>query len=144
MIPDASNAAKSASALDESVLDALGQLQGKWRPDFVNRVIIIFLETALALLADLEKGSAAGHNATLHQASHALKGCSATVGATSLSALCGELESMARAGAVPDAAARVDAIVEEYRQVEAALIGRLAKQALQDQKGPARHPIQQY
>ena len=125
------------------MLEALGQLQGRWQPDFVNRVIIIFLETAMALSADLEKGSAAGHDATLHQASHALKGCSATVGATSLSALCGELESMARAGAVPDAVARVDAIIEEYRRVEAVLIGRLAKQALQDQQDPARHPIQQ-
>src|ERR1700676_2081033 len=47
----------AAQALDESVLNALGQLQGKERPDFVNQVIIIFLETALALLADLKWGS---------------------------------------------------------------------------------------
>jgi hypothetical protein len=56
MIPDASNAAKSASALDESVLDALGQPQGKWRSDFVNRVIIIFLETAMARWEISKKG----------------------------------------------------------------------------------------
>jgi hypothetical protein len=59
VIPDALNTANStaAQALDESVLNALGQLQGKERPDFVNQVIIIFLETALALLADLKWGS---------------------------------------------------------------------------------------
>jgi hypothetical protein len=37
------------------------------------------------------------------------------------------LEASARAGVVPDAAARVEAIVKEYRRVEAALITRLAK-----------------
>jgi hypothetical protein len=39
------------------------------------------------------------------------------------------LETVARAGAVPDAPARVDAIVEEYRRVEAALISRLAQRS---------------
>jgi hypothetical protein len=38
------------------------------------------------------------------------------------------LEAIARAGVVPDAAARVEAIVKEYGRVEAALITRLAKQ----------------
>ena len=109
--------------LDESVLDALGQLQGKWRPDFVDRVITIFLDTGRALLSDLKNGSASGKVITLHHASHTLKACSGIIGSTSLSALCGELESMARAGLVPDAVVRVDAIVE----VGAALIRRLAK-----------------
>jgi len=131
VIPDALNTANStaAQALDESVLNALGQLQGKARPDFVNQVIIIFLETALALLTDLKNGSATGQVTELRHASHALKGCCATIGAASLSALCGELETVARAGAVPDAPARVDAIVEEYRRVEAALISRLAQRS---------------
>ena len=131
VIPDALNTANStaAQALDESVLNALGQLQGKARPDFVNQVIIIFLETALALLTDLKNGAASGQIEMLHQASHALKGCSATIGAASLSALCGVLETVAQAGAVPDAPARVDAIVEEYRRVEAALISRLAQRS---------------
>jgi HPt (histidine-containing phosphotransfer) domain-containing protein len=123
------NSTAAAQVLDESVLNALGQLQGKARPDFVNQVIIIFLETALALLADLKNGSETGQAAMLHHASHALKGCSATIGAASLSVLCGELEAAARAGAVPDAPARIDAIVEEYRRVEAALISRLAKRS---------------
>ena len=99
MIPDALNTANStaAQALDESVLNALGQLQGKARPDFVNQVIIIFLETALALLTDLKNGSATGQVTELRHASHALKGCCATIGAASLSALCSELEAAARA-----------------------------------------------
>jgi HPt (histidine-containing phosphotransfer) domain-containing protein len=132
----------AAQVLDESVLNALGQLQGKARPDFVNQVIIIFLETALALLTDLKNGSASGQVAMLHHASHALKGCSATIGAATLSALCAELETVARAGAVPDAPTRVDAIVKEYRRVEAALISRLAKrsEASRAQREPSAAP----
>jgi HPt (histidine-containing phosphotransfer) domain-containing protein len=117
----------SAQVLDESVLDALGRLQGTWRPDFVDRVITIFLDTARPLLSDLTNGSATGRVAILHHASHTLKACSAIIGAVPLSALCGELEAIARAGSVPDAAARVDVIFKEYQRVEAALIRRLAK-----------------
>jgi len=125
------------------VLDALGQLQGKWRPDFVDRVITIFLETALDLLTDLKNGSANGQTAALHHASHALKACSATIGAASLSALCGELETTARAGSVPDAAARVDVIVCEYRRVEAILISRLARQP-KPVEASTRSPTEQF
>jgi HPt (histidine-containing phosphotransfer) domain-containing protein len=117
----------SVQALDESVLDALGRLQGTWRPDFVDRVITIFLDTARPLLSDLTNGSATGKVSILHHASHTLKACSAIIGAVPLSALCGELESIARAGSVQDAAARVDVIFKEYQRVEAALIRRLAK-----------------
>jgi HPt (histidine-containing phosphotransfer) domain-containing protein len=129
VISDALNARDSTSAqvLDESVLDAIGQLQGKWRPDFVDRVITIFLDTARPLLSDLENGSAMGKLAMLHHAGHTLKACSAIIGARSLSVLCEELELAARASSVPDAAARVNAILKEYQGVEAALIRRLAR-----------------
>jgi HPt (histidine-containing phosphotransfer) domain-containing protein len=144
VVPDTLNPTTSIAAqvLDESVLNALGQLQGEARSDFVNQVIIIFLETALALLTDLKNGSASGQVAMLHHASHALKGCTATIGAATLSALCAELETVARAGAVPDARVRVDAIVEEYRRVEAALISRLANrsEASRAQREPRAAP----
>jgi HPt (histidine-containing phosphotransfer) domain-containing protein len=144
VIPDALKTANSTATqvLDESVLNALGQLERTGRPDFVNQVIIIFLETALALLADLKNGAASGQIEMLHQASHGLKGWSATIGAASLSALCGVLETVARARAVPDAPAQVDAIFEEYRLVEAALISRLAQhsEASRAQREPRAAP----
>jgi HPt (histidine-containing phosphotransfer) domain-containing protein len=93
----------------------------------VDRVITFYLKTAEALLADLTIGSAIGKTSMLHYASHTLKGCSDIIGAASLAGLCRELEASARAGVVPDAAARVDAIVKECGRVKAALISRLAK-----------------
>jgi HPt (histidine-containing phosphotransfer) domain-containing protein len=118
------------TVLDEAVLDALGQLQGKYDAKFVNRMITMFMETALALLIRLKEGVANSDIAELHHASHELKSCSATIGAYSLAARCERLELMAWKGAVPDPAPSVEAIGIEYRWVEACLIARLARQQL--------------
>jgi HPt (histidine-containing phosphotransfer) domain-containing protein len=118
-------ASNSDPALDRHVLAELANIQRNGRPGFMDRVITLYLQTAAELIADLEAASAADELAVLQRASHTLKPCSASVGALSLAALCEALEEAARAGSVPDPASRVAAIAEEYRRVEAALMGRL-------------------
>jgi HPt (histidine-containing phosphotransfer) domain-containing protein len=115
--------------IDDAVLNNLAQLQREGRPDIVNRVITLFLESAPALLKDLQEGAAKGDTAVLHRASHTLKSASANVGAALLSAHCRELEAMARLGPVPDAAARVETIAGDYQQAQAALTARLPRVA---------------
>src|SRR6266550_598516 len=115
--------------IDEAVLASLAQLQREGRPDIVNRVITLFLESAPALLKELQEGAAKADTAQLHRASHTLKSASANVGAALLSAHCRELEAMARTGAVPDAAARVETIIDDYRRAQAALTARLPQVA---------------
>jgi HPt (histidine-containing phosphotransfer) domain-containing protein len=115
----------SDPALDPRVLAELASMQRNGRPGFMDRVITLYLQTAAELIADLEAASASDELAVLHRASHTLKPCSATVGALSLAALCETLEQMARSGSVPDPAARVAAIAEEYKRVEAELKDRL-------------------
>jgi HPt (histidine-containing phosphotransfer) domain-containing protein len=115
----------SDPALDPRVLAELANMQRNGRPGFMDRVITLYLQTASELIADLEAASASDELTVLQRASHTLKPCSATVGALSLAALCDRLEQMARSGSVPDPAARVAAIAEEYKRVEAALITRL-------------------
>ena len=115
--------------IDSAVLDNLAQLQREGRPDIVNRVITLFLESAPALLKDLQEGAARGDAALLHRASHTLKSASANVGAALLSAHCRELEAMARAGSISDAAGRVETIIEDYRRAQAALTARLPRVA---------------
>jgi HPt (histidine-containing phosphotransfer) domain-containing protein len=119
-----------AAVLDEAVLDALGQLQGHYDAKFVNRMITMFMETALVLLTRLKAGVANGDIAELHHASHELKSCSATIGAYSLAARCERLELMAGKGVAPDPASSVEEIGIEYRRAEAYLIARLARQQL--------------
>ena len=120
-------AGTNLAVLDGTVLDALGQLQGKYDAEFVARIIAMFMETALVLLIRLKEGVANDDIAALHHASHALKSCSATIGAYSLAGHCERLELLARKGPVPDPASSVEVIGKEYRRAEAALIGRLAR-----------------
>src|SRR5438552_617965 len=127
--PAPAPAALPTEPIDDAVLNNLAQLQREGRPDIVNRVITLFLESAPALLNDLKDGAAKGDTAVLHRASHTLKSASANVGAALLSAHCRELEAMARTGPVADAAARVATIAEDYQQAQAALTARLPRVA---------------
>jgi HPt (histidine-containing phosphotransfer) domain-containing protein len=123
-------AGTGVAVLDEAVLEALGQLQGKYDAEFVARMITMFMETALILLIRLKEAITNRGIIALHHASHELKSCSATIGAYALAAHCERLERIVRDGHLPDADFSVDAIGIEYRRAEAALIARLARLAL--------------
>jgi two-component system sensor histidine kinase/response regulator len=129
VVEPSASPAPSIEPIDEAVLDSLAQLQREGRPDIVRRVITLFLESAPALLRDLQEGAESGDIARLSRASHVLKSCAANVGAGAFSARCDELEGLARTGEVPDAPARVKAIVEDYRRAQAALTARLPQVA---------------
>jgi HPt (histidine-containing phosphotransfer) domain-containing protein len=113
--------------INPSVLKTLRALQREGRPDILSTLVTLFLDSARALLNDLESAAKDGDMASLQQASHSLNSASANIGATLLSARCKELEWMARAGPVLNPAFRVSAIVTEFRRAEAALLAYLAK-----------------
>ena len=119
------NLADTTNPLDPDVLAELAEIQRKGRPGFMQRVITLYLQTAADLIKELEAASVNNEAAILYRASHTLKPCSATVGALSLAALCEALESATRHGSVPNPAARVEAIADEYKRIEAALSGTL-------------------
>jgi len=123
-------AGTGVAVLDEAVLEALGQLQGKYDAQCVARMITMFMETALILLIRLKEAITNRDIIALHHASHELKSCSATIGAYALAAHSERLERIVRDGHLPDADFSVDAIGIEYRRAEAALIARLARLAL--------------
>jgi CheY-like chemotaxis protein/HPt (histidine-containing phosphotransfer) domain-containing protein len=115
--------------MDYEVLDSLGQLQRKGRPDIVQEMINLFFKAATELLEDLKEGAVNRDAALLHHASHALQSASANVGAVRLSMRCKELGTMAQSGVVSDAAPIVASILDDYRAVEVALSDRLRKVA---------------
>jgi HPt (histidine-containing phosphotransfer) domain-containing protein len=119
-----------SDAIDLTALDELARLEWSGRPGFMDRVIKLFLETALECVTELRDASASGDLGRLHRACHALKPCSATVGAAVLSAHCEELEAMARTGALLDAAPRVLVIEQEYQRAAAALRSRIGEARL--------------
>ena len=107
--------------IDEAVLEGLHRLHREGRPDLAKTVIMLFLDSAPAVLSDLEQGAARSDADLLRHASHILWSSAAAVGAVVLSARCKELEAFARSGSVLDAAARVQAIGWLYREAESAL-----------------------
>ena len=113
--------------INPAVLKTLRALQREGRPDILSTLVTLFLDSARALLNDLENAAKAGDMASLQQASHSLNSASANIGATLLSARCKELEWMARAGPVLNPTARVTVIVTEFRRAEAALLAYLTK-----------------
>ncbi len=66
-------AGTGVAVLDEAVLEALGQLQGKYDAEFVARMITMFMETALILLIRLKEAITNRDIIALHHASHELK-----------------------------------------------------------------------
>src|SRR3954471_13736016 len=113
--------------INPSVLKTLRALQREGRPDILSTLVTLFLDSARALLNDLEKAAKGGDIALLSQASHALNSASGNIGATLLSARCKEHAWMARAGPVMNPTARVAAVVTEFRRAEAALLTYLDK-----------------
>lgn len=115
----------TGEVIDLAVLDELARIEWKGQRGFMDRVIKLFLQTALEIVRELGDASAIGNVTELRQGSHALKSCSAAVGAAVLSAHCEELEALARTGLVPDAVPRVRIIEQDYRCAAAALKARL-------------------
>ena len=108
-------------AIDEKVLEGLRLLHREGKPDVAKTVIMLFLESAPAVLADLERSASSNDTKDLQRASHILGSSAAAVGAILLSSHCQELEVVARSGSVPNAAARLRVIKQLYEEAESAL-----------------------
>ena len=107
--------------LDARVLDDLRALGGADDPGLLTELIELFLRDAPERIAEIEGALERGDAASLERAAHTLKSSSANLGATSLSALCREIEAAARARATAGLPALVTRSRELYRRVEAEL-----------------------
>lgn len=120
-----SGPAAGEPVLDRAVLADLEDIMG----DELRMLVDMFLADSPKRLAALSAAAAAGDTATLQGQAHALKSASANLGTRALSAHAKALEMAARAGAVPDAMARVTALKEAYATAETALRQRFAARA---------------
>ena len=89
---------------------------------FVDELVDTFLSDAEEQLAALRDAVAAGDDAAIQRPAHSLKTNSLNVGATTLADLTKALEVDARAGSVPDARPRVEAVAAEFGAVREALL----------------------
>ena len=85
----------------------------------------------LSVVAELRAAVMASDGERLRQAAHTLKSSSASIGASGFSAMCKELEALARDGRAKDAVSSLD-VVEfefEFEAVCAALSAEISRQA---------------
>jgi signal transduction histidine kinase/CheY-like chemotaxis protein len=117
--PGEGRVAVEPGALDRTVLDQLREDLGG--PAALRDVIATFHDRTPSALATLRDAAVRADPEGIRRAAHTIAGTSAMLGARTLARQCAELESLGRAGAVPDALARVTAVEASFRTVEAAL-----------------------
>ena len=111
----------SPHPIDAKALQALRDMAGEDASVVLAAVIDSYLEDASKLLQAIAQAVAQEDAIALRHAAHTLKSTSATLGATTLSQFCKELELMGLAGTTADAPALVLLLEAEYAKVQAAL-----------------------
>ena len=89
--------------------------------DYLSELLVTYLDSTPKLLDTLRAAIAGSDVSVTQRAAHTLKGSSASLGATTLTAHCTELEMLARAGTLTGAAEWLQKIENEYVRVKRAL-----------------------
>jgi CheY-like chemotaxis protein len=113
--------AKAAEVLDRQVLDQLGKVVTNGKPELLARVIKTYLAESPKLIRKLQEAARKGDTAQIAASAHALKSCSANLGATVLSRYCDDVEASARAADTEAARRIVTQIESEHGSVQSAL-----------------------
>jgi HPt (histidine-containing phosphotransfer) domain-containing protein len=90
---------------------------------FARELTATFLDDTPAQLAALRGAVAEGDAGEARRAAHSMKSNAATFGATSFSALCAQLEALARQGSLEGADALLVEAEQEWVRVQGALGG---------------------
>jgi HPt (histidine-containing phosphotransfer) domain-containing protein len=107
--------------LDPTAIERLLEITGGDR-EFVDELIDTFLDDAATQIQALSMAAENVDIPGVVRPAHSLKSNSVNVGATLLAEQCRSLEADARDGAVPDLAARVVAVQDEFGAVRTALL----------------------
>jgi HPt (histidine-containing phosphotransfer) domain-containing protein len=107
--------------IDSRALDSIRSLQREGAPDILHKIIGVFLESTPNLLGELQHAIETGSGEDVYRLSHTLKSSSATVGAMQISAICREIETLARAGDLSEVAGQFQMLQTVYPQTELAL-----------------------
>jgi PAS domain S-box-containing protein len=112
--------APAAVLLDPAALQRMREMSGG-DASFLREKFDTILTGAPGMLAEMRRALERRDAAALRLAAHSLKSNSADFGATALSDLCRELETMATAGALDGAGEKLASVEAEWVQVKAAL-----------------------
>ena len=123
---------------DPSVVQSLPMVADGSNPGFADRVLDLFVQNAVKLLAEIDDAANRGDAPALQRAAHTLKSSSATIGALALSEQAKRLELLLRAGQ-PTTADWPDMLRRAYADFEQALTRhRALAAAASENKGGSR------
>lgn len=118
----------SDGPIDEATFAGLLEMTGG-DLEFVDELVDTYLADGAQQLAALRDAVAAGSADGLVRPAHSLKSSSLNVGALVVGELARSLEEASRAGDVPDAADRVDAIAVAFADARDALLDERGRRA---------------
>jgi HPt (histidine-containing phosphotransfer) domain-containing protein len=96
-----------------SFLNNIKSLQRPGRPNLLSKVIEEYVASAPRLMGTIRQGIVDGDSTALRSAAHSLKSSSANVGASSLAALCRQIEAIGQAHATDGA----DALLQQIETI---------------------------
>lgn len=111
----------NTKSIDPQALQAIIDMAGDSAGEAIVEVIDSYLEDAPQLLQAIRRAIASEDLPSLRAATHTLKSTSATLGATTLSALCKQLEAIGNVAAIRAALALAYQIEAEYESVKGVL-----------------------
>ncbi|MBI4632819.1 MAG: response regulator [Deltaproteobacteria bacterium] len=130
--------------IDMSFLNNIKSLQRPGRPDLLHKVIGEYVASAPGLMDAIRRGIAEGDATVLRSAAHSLKTSSANVGASSLAALCRQIEAIGHAQSTGGAETLFRQIESLYPQVRESLTGIEQREETNEERTSSidkeRHP----
>ncbi|MDR7295594.1 HPt (histidine-containing phosphotransfer) domain-containing protein [Pelomonas aquatica] len=116
-----------AALLDPEAIRRLRELDPSGGNKLLERVVVAFSNSLDRLLPDLAQARETDPPdfTVIRHVTHTLKSSSASLGATALSARCGDIETLAREGRDEGLSAQLDAMLQDIQQVRAALAALL-------------------
>ena len=107
--------------LDVDCFEALAAFDEDHKPDVLAEIVRLFTDDARVWLGQAERAAADRELGVLRRVGHSLRSACATIGAKRMRMLASELEAAANDARATDAAAIVQALVDE----SGAVLGRL-------------------
>ena len=105
------------AVIDTSIINGLRELQEPGEPDAAVELIDLFLRDTPVKIQSLQSAIARSDALSLKETAHGLKGSASNLGARRLSRLCADLEKLAAAGKLAEAAELFGQVTDEYSRV---------------------------
>ena len=112
--------------LDPAVIESIRCLRQPGRPDPLQKVISLYLESAATLMDQMRNGLADGHADEVRTAAHALKSSSLNLGARAFGATCRRIEAQGREGKLDEGRVALAGAEAQFAELVAEL-KRLAR-----------------